>query len=222
MPDKASEKTMERTAAIDAILSRAPVIPVLVVEDAAQAVPLAKALVAGGLSVLEITLRSAAALEAIKRIAADVPEAVVGAGTVLNAAQFAAAQLAGAKFVISPGATEALYYTAKDTGLPFLPAVATASEVMRALEQGFTRAKFFPAEAMGGIKTLQSLAGPFPQMRFCPTGGITEGNLAAYAALPNVASVGGSWLAPKEMLQKSDWAGITALAKKAVQIAKGQ
>ncbi|MFN4276551.1 MAG: bifunctional 4-hydroxy-2-oxoglutarate aldolase/2-dehydro-3-deoxy-phosphogluconate aldolase [Ferrovibrio sp.] len=222
MPDKASEKTMERTAAIDAILSRAPVIPVLVVEDAAQAVPLAKALAAGGLSVLEITLRSAAALEAIKRIAADVPEAVVGAGTVLNAAQFAAAQLAGAKFVISPGATEALYYTAKDTGLPFLPAVATASEIMRALEQGFTRAKFFPAEAMGGIKALQSLAGPFPQMRFCPTGGITEGNLAAYAALPNVASVGGSWLAPKEMLQKSDWAGITALAKKAVQIAKGQ
>lgn len=221
MPDKASEKTMERTAAIDAILSRAPVIPVLVVEDAAQAVPLAKALVAGGLSVLEITLRSAAALEAIKRIAAEVPEAVVGAGTVLNAAQFAAAQLAGAKFVISPGATEALYYTAKDTGLPFLPAVATASEVMRALEQGFTRAKFFPAEAMGGIKALQSLAGPFPQMRFCPTGGITEGNLAAYAALSNVASVGGSWLAPKEMLQKNDWAGITALAKKAVQIAKG-
>lgn len=222
MPDKASEKTMERTAAIDAILSRAPVIPVLVVEDAGQAVPLAKALVAGGLSVLEITLRSAAALEAIKRIAAEVPEAVVGAGTVLNAAQFAAAQLAGAKFVISPGATEALYYTAKDTGLPYLPAVATASEVMRALEQGFTRAKFFPAEAMGGITALQSLAGPFPQMRFCPTGGITEANLAAYAALPNVSSVGGSWLAPKEMLQKNDWAGITALAKKAVQIAKGQ
>jgi 2-dehydro-3-deoxyphosphogluconate aldolase/(4S)-4-hydroxy-2-oxoglutarate aldolase len=222
MPDKASEKTMERTAAIDAILNRAPVIPVLVVEDAGQAVPLAKALVAGGLSVLEITLRSAAALEAIKRIAAEVPEAVVGAGTVLNAAQFAASQLAGAKFVISPGATEALYYTAKDTGLPYLPAVATASEVMRALEQGFTRAKFFPAEAMGGIKALQSLAGPFPQMRFCPTGGITEANLAAYAALPNVSSVGGSWLAPKEMLQKNDWAGITALAKKAVQIAKGQ
>ncbi len=221
MPDKASEKTVERTAAIDAILSRAPVIPVLVVEDAGQAVPLAKALVAGGLSVLEITLRSAAALEAIKRIAAEVPDAVVGAGTVLNAAQFAASQLAGAKFVISPGATEALYYTAKDTGLPFLPAVATASEVMRALEQGFTRAKFFPAEAMGGIRALQSLAGPFPQMRFCPTGGITEANLAAYAALPNVASVGGSWLAPKEMLQKGDWAGITALAKKAVQIAKG-
>lgn len=221
MPDKASEKTMERTAAIDAILGRAPVIPVLVVEDAGQAVPLAKALVAGGLSVLEITLRSAAALEAIKRIAAEVPEAVVGAGTVLNAAQFAASQLAGAKFVISPGATEALYYTAKDTGLPYLPAVATASEVMRALEQGFTRAKFFPAEAMGGIKALQSLAGPFPQMRFCPTGGITEANLAAYAALPNVSSVGGSWLAPKEMLQKNDWAGITALAKKAVQIAKG-
>jgi len=221
MPDKAADKTTERTATLDAILTRAPVIPVLVVEDAAQAVPLARALVAGGMSVLEITLRSTAALEAIRRIAAEVPDAVVGAGTVLNPAQFAAAQLAGAKFVISPGATEALYYTAKDTGLPYLPAVATASEVMRAMEQGFARAKFFPAESSGGVATLKSFAGPFPDMKFCPTGGITEANLRSYTSLPNVFAAGGSWLAPKDLLQAGDWAGVTALARKAVQIAKG-
>lgn len=221
MPDKVSEKTAERTAALDAILTRSPVIPVLVVEDAAHAVPLARALVAGGLSVLEITLRSNAALEAIKRIAAEVPDAVVGAGTVLNPAQFAAAQLAGARFVISPGATDALYFTAKDTGLPYLPAVATASEIMRAMEQGFTRAKFFPAESSGGVAALKSLSGPFPEMKFCPTGGITEANLRSYTSLPNVFAAGGSWLAPKDLLQKADWAGITALAKKAVSIAKG-
>ncbi|MEK9968228.1 MAG: bifunctional 4-hydroxy-2-oxoglutarate aldolase/2-dehydro-3-deoxy-phosphogluconate aldolase [Ferrovibrio sp.] len=222
MPDKAVDKTAERNATLDAILTRSPVIPVLVVEDAGQAVPLAKALVAGGIPVLEITLRSAAALEAIKRIAAEVPDAVVGAGTVLNPAQFAAAQLAGARFVISPGATEALYFTAKDTELPYLPAVATASEIMRAMEHGFYRAKFFPAESSGGIAALKGFGGPFPDMKFCPTGGITEANLRSYTALPSVFAAGGSWLAPKEMLQKGDWAGITALAKKAVQIAKGQ
>ncbi len=221
MPDKAVDKTAERTAALDAILTRSPVIPVLVVEDAAQAVPLAKALVAGGIPVLEITLRSAAALEAIQRIAAEVPEAVVGAGTVLNPAQFAAAQLAGAKFVISPGATEALYYCAKDTGLPYLPAVSTASEIMRAMEQGFMRAKFFPAESSGGAAALKGFAGPFPEVKFCPTGGVTEANLRSYTSLPNVFAAGGSWLAPKELVQKGDWAGITAIAKKAVQIAKG-
>lgn len=221
MPDKATEKTAERTATLDAILTRSPVIPVLVVEDAAHAVPLARALVAGGLSVLEITLRSGAALEAIKRIAAEVPDAVVGAGTVLNPAQFAASQLAGARFVISPGATESLYFTAKDTGLPYLPAVATASEIMRAMELGFTRAKFFPAESSGGVAALKGFGGPFPEMKFCPTGGITETNLRSYTSLPNVFAAGGSWLAPKDLLQKGDWAGITALAKKAVQIAKG-
>lgn len=221
MPDKAAERTAERTAMLDAILTRSPVIPVLVIDDIAHAVPLARALVAGGIPVLEITLRSAAALEAIKRIAAEVPEAIVGAGTVLNPAQFAAAQLAGARFVISPGATEALYFTAKDTGLPYLPAVATASEVMRAIEQGFFRAKFFPAESSGGIAALKGFGGPFPEMKFCPTGGITEANLRSYTALPNVFAAGGSWLAPKDQLQKADWAGITALAIKAVQIAKG-
>lgn len=222
MPDKAADKLNERTATLDAILTRSPVIPVLVVEDADAAVPLAKALVAGGIPVLEITLRSAAALEAIRRIATEVPAAVVGAGTVLNPAQFAAAQLAGAQFVISPGATEALYYCAKDTGLPYLPAVASASEIMRAMEQGFLRAKFFPAESSGGVAALKGFGGPFPEMKFCPTGGVTEANLRSYTSLPNVFAAGGSWLAPQEMVRNGDWAGITAIARKAVQIAKGQ
>lgn len=218
MPDKSAE----RSAALDAILGQVPVIPVLVIEDAATAVPLARALVAGGVTVLEITLRSAAALDAIRRIVAEVPEARVGAGTVLNPAQFAAVQLAGAQFVISPGATEALYFTAKDTGLPFLPGVSTASEVMVAMEHGFTRAKFFPAESSGGIPALKSLQGPFPEMRFCPTGGITEANLRSYTALSNVFAAGGSWLAPKDRVAAGDWAGITAIAKKAIATAKGQ
>jgi 2-dehydro-3-deoxyphosphogluconate aldolase/(4S)-4-hydroxy-2-oxoglutarate aldolase len=217
MPDKIAETA----AATDRLFAGAPVIPVLVIEDAEQAVPLARALVAGGLPVLEITLRSAAALEAIRRIAQGVPEAVVGAGTVLNPAQFAAAQVSGAKFVIAPGATDALYAAAKDTGLPFVPAVATASEIMRALDHGFSRLKFFPAEAIGGIAALKSLSGPFPGVKFCPTGGISEANLAAYSALPNVFAAGGSWLAPKEKVAAGDWAGITAIAKKAVAIARG-
>lgn len=212
----------DSAAAIDSLMRNTPVIPVLVIEDAAHAVPLALALVAGGLPVLEITLRSAAALEAIRQIAAGVPGAIVGAGTVLNPAQFAAAQLAGSRFVIAPGATESLYAAAKDTGLPFIPAVATASEIMRAMDHGFTHAKFFPAEAAGGIPALKAFGGPFPQMRFCPTGGIAETNLAAYRALPNVFAVGGSWLAPKPMVAAGDWAGITALAKQAVRIAEGR
>lgn len=217
MPDK----TTERAAALEAILGQVPVIPVLVVEDVNHAVPLARALVAGGIDVLEITLRSAVALEAIRRIAAEVPEAKVGAGTVLNPAQFAAAQLAGARFVISPGSTEALYFTAKDTGLPFLPGVATASEAMRALEHGFTRAKFFPAESSGGVAMLRSLHGPFADLRFCPTGGVSPANLRSYTTLPNVFAVGGSWLAPKDKLAAGDWAAITALARQAIATAKG-
>lgn len=198
-----------------------PVIPVLVIEDATLAVPLAQALVAGGLPMLEITLRSNAALEAIRRIAAEVPAALVGAGTVLSPAQFAACQVSGARFIVSPGATDSLYAAAKDTGLPFLPGAATSSEIMRALDRGFTHAKFFPAEAIGGIPALKSLAGPFPQMRFCPTGGVNEQNLAAYRALPNVFTAGGSWMVPKEKVTAGDWAGIEALAKRAVVLAKG-
>ncbi len=199
-----------------------PVIPVLVIEDATLAAPLAQALVAGGLAMLEITLRSNAALEAIRRIAAEVPAAIVGAGTVLNPAQFAAAQVSGARFIVSPGATDALYAAAKDTGLPFLPGAVTSSEIMCALEQGFTHAKFFPAEANGGIPALKSLAGPFPQMRFCPTGGVNEQNLAAYRALPNVFTAGGSWMVPKDKVAAGDWAGIEALARRAVDTARGR
>lgn len=197
-----------------------PVIPVLVIEDATFAVPLAQALVAGGLPMLEITLRSNAALEAIRRIAAEVPAAIVGAGTVLNPAQFAAAQVNGARFIVSPGATDSLYAAAKDTGLAFLPGVVTPSEIMRALDQGCTLAKFFPAEANGGIAALKSLQGPFPQMRFCPTGGVNEQNVAAYRALPNVFAAGGSWMAPKEKIAAGDWAGIEALARRTVDLFK--
>ncbi|HEX6958161.1 MAG TPA: bifunctional 4-hydroxy-2-oxoglutarate aldolase/2-dehydro-3-deoxy-phosphogluconate aldolase [Ferrovibrio sp.] len=223
MSEKAiGQKTIDRAAAVDSLMQGAPLIPVLVIEDAAQAVPLAQALVAGGCPVLEITLRSAAALEAIRRIAQGVPGAIVGAGTVLNPSQFAAAQLAGARFVIAPGATQPLYAAAKETGLPFIPAAATASEIMGGLDHGFTRFKFFPAESAGGIAALKSFAGPFPEVRFCPTGGISEANLAAYSALPNVFAAGGSWLAPKDKVAAGDWDGIIAIAEKAVQIAKGQ
>ena len=214
-----SEKAADQSLFAD---NPPPVIPVLVIEDATLAVPLAQALVAGGLPMLEITLRSNAALEAVRRIAAEVPAALVGAGTVLNPAQFAACQVSGARFIVSPGATESLYAAAKDTGLPFLPGVATASEIMRALDQGFTHAKFFPAEAMGGIPALKSLAGPFPQMRFCPTGGVNEQNLAAYRTLPNVFTAGGSWMVPKDKIAVGDWAGIEALARRAVGLAKGK
>lgn len=211
---------VDRITPVDALMQAAPVIPVLVIEDAAQAVPLAQALVAGGLPILEITLRSGAALDAIRRIAQSVPAAIVGAGTVLNPAQFAAAQLAGARFVIAPGTTESLYAAAKDTNLPFIPAVATASEIMRGLEHGFSRFKFFPAESSGGIAALKSFAGPFPDVRFCPTGGVAEANLAAYAALPNVFAVGGSWLAPKDKVASGDWGAITEIAKRAVKTAQ--
>src|SRR5690606_17103866 len=199
-----------------------PVIPVLVIEDASLAIPLAQALVAGGLTMLEITLRSGAALEAIRRIAAEVPAAIVGAGTVLNPAQFAAAQVSGARFIVSPGGSESLFAAAKDTGLPFLPGAVTPSEIMRALDQGFYHAKFFPAEANGGIRALQSLFGPFPQMRFCPTGGVNGQNVAAYRALPNVFTAGGSWMVPNDRLAAGDWAGIEALARDAVGQARGK
>lgn len=213
MSEKAADQTL--------FSQNAPaVIPVLVIEDATLAVPLAQALVAGGLPMLEITLRSGAALEAIRRIAQEVPAAKVGAGTVLNPAQFAASQVAGAQFIVSPGGTEPLYAAARDTGLPFLPGTATASDIMRALDQGFAYAKFFPAESSGGVAALKSLSGPFPQMRFCPTGGLTEQNLRSYTSLPNVFTAGGSWMVPKDKLAAKDWAGIEALARRAVEIAR--
>lgn len=203
----------QRVAAVDAILARAPVLPVITITSAGDAVPLARALLAGGLPVLEVTLRSAAALDAIRRIAADVPEIVVGAGTVLDDGDLDAAGTAGARFAISPGATESLYSAAADAAIPFIPAVSTASELMRGLEHGHHRFKFFPAEASGGVAALQALAGPFATVRFCPTGGIDARSAPAYLALPNVVTVGGSWMAPRDAVAARDWPRITALAQ---------
>lgn len=202
-----------RSAAIDAVLARAPVVPVITIDRIDDAVPLARALVDGGLPVLEITLRSPVALDAMRRIIAEVPDAVVGAGTVLSAADLTAAVATGAAFAISPGATDALFDAADHAVIPWLPAVATASEVMRGLERGHRRFKFFPAEAAGGVRALQGLRGPFAQVRFCPTGGIDADAAPRYLALPNVITVGGSWMLPSAMIDGGDWAGIARLAR---------
>jgi len=181
---------------IDTIMRRAPVIPVLVIEDAAHAVPIAEALVAGGLPVLEVTLRTPAALDVIK-VMREVPGAIVGAGTVLNPADLDAALAAGAEFIVSPGLTEALGKAAVATGVPFLPGTANAGDIMRGLDLGLTRFKFFPAEASGGIAALQAIAAPFGMARFCPTGGITQATAGNWLALDAVLCVGGSWLVGK-------------------------
>lgn len=204
-----------RAAAVDALLRAAPVLPVLAIEDAEDAEPLARALVDAGLPVLEVTLRSEAALAAIRRMVSAVPGAVVGAGTVLTARQLDEVAEAGARFAIAPGATLALYAAADTASIPFIPAVATASELMLGLEHGHRRFKFFPAEAAGGLAALRAFAGPFPQARFCPTGGINLERAPRYRALPNVITVGGSWMVPAEALQARDWARIGALARAA-------
>lgn len=196
---------------IDALFAGATIVPVLTVSRLEDAVPLAECLVAAGLPILEITLRTPVALAAIRRMR-EVPGAVVGAGTVLGASDLAAVEEAGAAFAISPGATEALYAAGKRKALPLLPGIATAGELMRGLEHGWTRFKFFPAEASGGVAALKSLSGPFPQVRFCPTGGIDPAKASKYLALPNVFAVGGSWMVPDGLLQAADWAGIATLA----------
>lgn len=197
----------------------APVIPVLVIEDLAHARPLAEALVAGGLPMLEVTLRTPVALEAI-RLMAGVPGGTVGAGTLLNAADVQAAKAAGARFGVAPGSTPALLDACEAEDLPTLPGAATASEVMALLARGYTTAKFFPAENIGGAPALKSLGAPLPQMGFCPTGGIGPGNVADYLALPNVLCVGGSWVAPRDLVQRGDWAGITGLARAAAGLTR--
>ncbi|CAB4686820.1 MAG: bifunctional 4-hydroxy-2-oxoglutarate aldolase/2-dehydro-3-deoxy-phosphogluconate aldolase [Actinobacteria bacterium] len=199
----------------DSILDVSPVIPVVVVDDLAAAVPIARALVAGGVPVIELTLRTPVALDAIRAIAAEVPEILVGAGTVLTPAHAAAAARAGAQFLVSPGATPDLYAALRDSGLPSLPGTATVSEVLGALEAGFSELKFFPAEASGGTAYLSSLTTVVPGARFCPTGGITAGSAAAYLALPNVACVGGSWLTPKDAVARGAWHEIEAAARAA-------
>lgn len=201
---------------ITEIAARAPVIPVLTIERPGEAVPLARALVAGGLPVLEITLRTEAALEALKRIAAEVPDAIVGAGTVLNETQLAAAERAGARFAVSPGCTPALARAAAASGMAFLPGVQTVSEAMVARELGFGLLKFFPADSSGGIGWLTAVAAPLAELRFCPTGGVNAETAPAYLALPNVACVGGSWVAPKDAVAAGDWVRIERLAAAAV------
>lgn len=194
------------------LLDRVPVIPVVVVENPADAVPLARALVAGGLPVIELTLRTPRALEAIERIAGEVPEIFLGAGTVVDPRQAAQAADAGAQFLVSPGSTPAVRKAMTDTGLPHLPGVASVSEVMAALEAGYTELKFFPAEAAGGAPFLKSISGPIPAARFCPTGGVSPGNAAQYLAVPNVGCVGGSWITPADAIAAQDWARVTDLA----------
>jgi 2-dehydro-3-deoxyphosphogluconate aldolase/(4S)-4-hydroxy-2-oxoglutarate aldolase len=207
-----------RADAVDALLAPAPVLPVLTIDALEQAVPLARTLVDAGLPVLEITLRSAVALAAIARIVAEVPGAIVGAGTVLGAADLRAAAAAGARFAIAPGASAALYAAADDAPIPLLPAIATASELMAGLEHGHRRFKFFPAVPAGGIGALRAFAGPFPQVRFCPTGGITPEKASSYLKLPNVITIGGSWMAPKKLVEAKDWAGIEKLAAEAAAL----
>lgn len=207
-----------RAARIDALMRRAPVLPVLAIDRVDDAVPLARALVDAGLPVLEVTLRTPAALEVIGAIAREVPDACVGAGTVLRAEELHAVEVAGAAFAISPGCTPALYAAAELATIAFLPAVATASEIMAGLEQGYRRFKFFPAESSGGIAALKSFAGPFAHARFCPTGGIDAARAPQYLALPNVFTVGGSWMVPGDALAARDWARIGALAREAAAL----
>ncbi|MEV0914709.1 bifunctional 4-hydroxy-2-oxoglutarate aldolase/2-dehydro-3-deoxy-phosphogluconate aldolase [Streptomyces sp. NPDC049967] len=200
------------------VLDLAPVVPVVVLEDAADAVPLARALVAGGLPAIEVTLRTSAALDAIRAIAAEVPDAVVGAGTVISARNVSDTVAAGARFLVSPGWTDALLDAMKASGVPFLPGVSTTSEVVALLERGVTEMKFFPAEAAGGTAYLKALSAPLPQARFCPTGGISLASAPSYLALPNVGCVGGSWMVPADAVAAGDWARVERLAAEAAAL----
>lgn len=202
------------------VLDLAPVVPVVVVDDPSDAVPLARALVAGGLRAIEVTLRTPGALDAIRAIADAVPEAVVGAGTVLAPEQVTRSVEAGARFLVSPGWTDSLLDAMRASGVPYLPGVSTASEVLALLERGVRELKFFPAEAAGGTAYLKSLYGPLPQVRFCPTGGIGPGSAPGYLALPNVACVGGSWMLPADAVAARDWARVEALAREAAGLGR--
>jgi len=197
------------------ILARIPVMPIMTIQDASRAGDLARALVDGGITAFEVVLRTPASLQAIEAMAAAAPEAAVGAGTLLNAQQVRQALDAGAAFGVSPGLTPALGAAVRDAKLPFLPGVATAGEVMQALEYGFTELKYFPAQGEQGVAWLKSLADVFPQVAFCPTGGIRPPHIPAYLALPNCKTVGGSWMVPADLLESKDWPAITALARQA-------
>jgi 2-dehydro-3-deoxyphosphogluconate aldolase / (4S)-4-hydroxy-2-oxoglutarate aldolase len=209
---------MSRSEDLLPIVNLAPVIPVVVLEDAKQAVPLARALVAGGLRAIEITLRTQAAMEAIESIAGEVEGAIVGAGTVLSKGQLIAAARAGAQFIVSPGVNDDLLAAADDSPVPFMPGSATPSEAMELMDAGYTIQKFFPAEPSGGIAYLKALAGPLPAISFCPTGGVGAENAATYLALDNVVCVGGSWVTPKKALAENDFAAIEKLARTASKL----
>ena len=202
------------------VMRDAPVIPVIVLNDTVQAVLLARALVAGGIRMLEVTLRTPQALACIEAIARDVPEAIVGAGTVRSAADAQACAMAGARFVVSPGYTYAVGQACRDAELPLLPGVATGSEIMMAQEDGLTELKFFPALQAGGAAMLKAWGGPFGDVKFCPTGGVSMANASEFLELPNVACVGGSWLTPAESVARGDWAQITVLARQACQLVR--
>lgn len=210
-----------KTQELVRILTAAPVVPVLTLDSVKTAVPLARALVAGGLTAIEVTLRTAGALDCIRAIADEVPGSNVGAGTVLDDKQLGEAVRAGAKFLVSPGASPKLLAAGLDAAVPFLPGVATAGEAMTLSEAGLTILKFFPAEAAGGATYLKQLAAPLPHIRFCPTGSLSPKNAGDYLALPNVICVGGSWVAPAEAVSQGNWTRVTALSREAVALKRG-
>jgi 2-dehydro-3-deoxyphosphogluconate aldolase/(4S)-4-hydroxy-2-oxoglutarate aldolase len=214
MSNEAKQKSVETT------LRLAPVVPVVIIEDAAKAVGMARALVAGGIPAIEVTLRTAAALDAVRAIAAEVEGAFVGVGTVLTARDLENAWKAGAKFAVSPGSAPRLLDAADDSELPLLPGAATSSEAMELLERGYRFQKFFPAVPAGGPKLIGAWASPLPQITFCPTGGISLANAPEFLALPNVACVGGSWLTPPNLLAAGDYGAIEALAREAAKLAR--
>lgn len=209
-----------KTEKLLSLLNGQPVIPVLKIAKVADAVPLARALARGGLPAIEITLRTSDALEAIRRVAGEVEDAIVGAGTILDAGQFDQAARAGSKFIVSPGITSQLLAAAKDSEVPLLPGAITPGEIMAAREAGLRFLKFFPAEQSGGIASLKAFASPLADVKFCPTGGISAKNAADYLALPNVVCVGGSWVAPDDMVKAGKWDEIEALARAASQLKK--
>lgn len=213
------ETARSRRQFLEQILAASPIVPVITIERVADAVPLARALLDGGITAIEITLRTPAAREAAARIVREVPEAVVGIGTVLSAADIAAARALGARFAVSPGSSPELLDAAARAALPLLPGVATASDVMACLARGFSILKLFPAVPIGGLALVRALAGPFPDVRFCPTGGIGEGNAAEWLKEPNVVAVGGSWIAPAADMRAGNWSAISARAKRAMALA---
>lgn len=206
-----------RTTELDSICLKAEVIPVLTIERIEDAVPLGRALMEGGLPVLEITLRTDCALEAIRRMREALPGASIGAGTVLTTAQYRQVEQVGVDFVVTPGATDALYRYGISSSVPMLPGVATVSELMNGWQYGYRRFKFFPAEASGGAAAIKAFGAPIPEARFCPTGGITPDNASDYLKLPNVMCVGGSWLTPKKLIDTEDWGGIRQLAREVTE-----